>query len=88
MLRKILGFAPKLEFDGSYSPSKMALKIGVSDQTDFENIVYKKYQVARVIFREVAFIINFNWHKFLIHSMSDGCYIWIKIAYFNEKNTF
>ncbi|WP_115461315.1 glyoxalase III HchA [Winogradskyella aurantiaca] len=43
MLRKILGFAPKLESDGSYSPSKMALKMGVSDKTDFENITYQKY---------------------------------------------
>ena len=43
MLKKILGFAPKLESDGSYSPSKMALKMGVSDTTDFENISYQKY---------------------------------------------
>ncbi len=43
MLKKILGFAPKLESYGSYSPSKMALKIGVSDKTDFENVTYKKY---------------------------------------------
>ena len=44
MLKKILGFAPKLEADGSYSPSKMALKMGVSQKTDFENITYKKYE--------------------------------------------
>jgi len=44
MLRKILGIAPKLESDGSYSPSKMALKMGVADKTDFENISYKKYE--------------------------------------------
>lgn len=44
MLKKILGFAPKLEADGSYSPSKMALKLGVSKKTDFENITYKKYE--------------------------------------------
>ncbi len=44
MLKKLLGLAPILESDGSYSPSKMALKMGVSDQTDFENISYKKYQ--------------------------------------------
>ena len=44
MLKKLLGFAPKLESDGSYSPSKMALKMGVSDKTDFENITYQKYQ--------------------------------------------
>ena len=56
MLKKILGFAPKLESDGSYSPSKMALKIGVSDKTDFENISYQKYQGKKskvlVIFTE------------------------------------
>ena len=43
MLKKLLGLAPKLESDGSYSPSKMALKMGVSDKTDFENISYQKY---------------------------------------------
>jgi molecular chaperone Hsp31 and glyoxalase 3 len=56
MLKKILGFAPKLESDGSYSPSKMALKMGVSDKTDYENITYQKYQGKRskilVIFTE------------------------------------
>ncbi len=56
MLKKILGFAPKLELDGSYSPSKMALKMGVSDKTDFENISYQKYKGKKskvlVIFTE------------------------------------
>jgi len=56
MLKKILGFAPKLESDGSYSPSKMALKMGVSDKTDFESITYQKYQGKKskilVIFTE------------------------------------
>ena len=56
MLKKILGFAPKLEADGSYSPSKMALKMGVSKKTDFENITYKKYEGEKskilVIFTE------------------------------------
>ena len=56
MLKKILGFAPKLESDGSYSPSKMALKMGVSGKTDFENISYQKYQGKKskvlVIFTE------------------------------------
>ena len=44
MLKKILGIAPKLESDGSYSPSKVALKLATSPKTDFENISYKKYQ--------------------------------------------
>ena len=44
MLKKLLGLAPTLESDGSYSPSKLALKLGASDITDFENISYTKYQ--------------------------------------------
>ena len=56
MLKKLLGLAPKLESDGSYSPSRMALKMGVSDKTDFENITYQKYQGKKskilVIFTE------------------------------------
>ena len=44
MLRKLFGIAPKLESDGSYSPSKLALKMGVPDKTDFENISYQKYK--------------------------------------------
>ncbi len=44
MLKKLLGIAPKLESDGSYSPSKVAIRLGTSDTTDFENISYKKYQ--------------------------------------------
>ena len=56
MLKKLLGLAPKLESDGSYSPSKMALKMGVADKTDFENITYQKYEGKKskilVIFTE------------------------------------
>ena len=44
MIKKLLGIAPKLESDGSYSPSKIALKLATSAKTDFENISYKKYQ--------------------------------------------
>ena len=44
MLRKLLGIAPKQETDGSFSPSKFALKMGVPDVTDFENISYEKYK--------------------------------------------
>jgi len=43
MLRKLLGIAPQIESDGSYSPSKFALKMGVPAKTDFENISYQKY---------------------------------------------
>mgnify|MGYP006078167979 CR=1 FL=1 len=56
MLKKILGIAPKLESDGSFSPSKLALKLGTVDKTDYENISYSKYQGKRkkilVIFTE------------------------------------
>jgi len=44
MIKKLLGIAPKLEADGSYSPSKVALKLATSDKTDFENISYSKYR--------------------------------------------
>ena len=35
---------PKLEADGSYSPSKLALTLGTVSKTDFEDIRYTKYQ--------------------------------------------
>jgi len=44
MLKKILGIAPKLEADGSYSPSKLALKLATVAKTDFENVSYTKYK--------------------------------------------
>lgn len=56
MLKKLLGLAPKLESDGSYSPSKLALKLATVDKSDFENITYNKYQGKKskilVIFTE------------------------------------
>ena len=56
MLKKLLGIAPKLETDGSYSPSKLALKLGTVSKTDYENISYEKYQGKKskilVIFTE------------------------------------
>ncbi|BDS11550.1 glyoxalase III HchA [Aureispira anguillae] len=44
MIKKLLGLAPKLEMDGSYSPSKIALKLATAPTTDFENVSYKKYR--------------------------------------------
>ncbi len=35
---------PKLEADGSYSPSSLALTLGTVSKTDFEDITYTKYQ--------------------------------------------
>ena len=56
MLKKLFGLAPKLESDGSYSPSKLALKLATSDTTDFEPVTYTQYQGERskvlVIFTE------------------------------------
>ena len=43
MLKKLLGIAPQLESDGSYSPSKLALKLGTVDKTDYEAVEYEKY---------------------------------------------
>tara|TARA_B110001469_G_C9624241_1_gene311414 strand:- start:834 stop:1688 length:855 start_codon:yes stop_codon:yes gene_type:complete len=44
MLKKLLGIAPNLESDGSYSPSKLALKLATVDKTDFESVSYTKYE--------------------------------------------
>ncbi|MFT4662431.1 MAG: molecular chaperone Hsp31 and glyoxalase 3 [Flavobacteriales bacterium] len=56
MLKSVLGIAPKLEVDGSYSPSKLALMLGTVTKTDFENLSYAKYQGKKskvlVIFTE------------------------------------
>lgn len=40
MLRKLLGIAPKLESDGSYSPSKVALKLATTEKTDYKEVAY------------------------------------------------
>lgn len=56
MLKSLLGIAPKQEPDGSFSPSKLALKLSTSDVSDFEPVSYAKYQGKRskilVIFTE------------------------------------
>lgn len=44
MLQKLLGLSPSLESDGTYTPSKTALKFTTADLTDYENIRYEKYQ--------------------------------------------
>ena len=44
MLKKLLGIAPNIASDGSYSPSKLALKLATVDKTDFESVSYTKYQ--------------------------------------------
>ncbi len=56
MFKSLFGIAPKLESDGSFSPSKVALKLSTSDVSDFEHISYAPYQGKRskilVIFTE------------------------------------
>jgi len=47
MLKKIFGLAPKLESDGSYSPSKLALKLGTVRKTDFDYTSYPKYEGSK-----------------------------------------
>ncbi len=68
MLKKLLGLAPKLERDGSYSPSKIALKLSTSSKTDFEDIQYEQYQGKKskilVVFTEQKDMIMKNGKKF------------------------
>ncbi|MBE1273942.1 glyoxalase III HchA [Enterovibrio baiacu] len=56
MLKKLFGLAPKRESDGSYSPSKLALKLATSDKTDYKAVAYTPYVGNRskvlVIFTE------------------------------------
>ena len=44
MIKKLLGMTPTLESDGSYSPSKLALRLGTVDKTDYEAVSYTKYK--------------------------------------------
>ena len=44
MLKKLFGIAPQLESDGSFKPSKLALKLTTVEKTDFENLSYSKYK--------------------------------------------
>ncbi len=68
ILKKLLGISPQLESDGSFSPSRVALKLWTSDTTDFENISYTKYQWKKskilVIFTEQKNMTMKNGKKF------------------------
>jgi D-lactate dehydratase / protein deglycase len=68
MFKKIFGIAPQLESDGSYKPSKVALKLAVQAKTDYEKIVYEKYQGQKtkilVIFTEKKDMTMKNGKKF------------------------
>ncbi|MGK0363701.1 MAG: molecular chaperone Hsp31 and glyoxalase 3 [Saprospiraceae bacterium] len=68
MLKKLFGLAPKLESDGSYSPSKIALRLATVAKTDFEDISYTKYRGKKskilVIFTEQKNMTMQNGKKF------------------------
>jgi molecular chaperone Hsp31 and glyoxalase 3 len=56
MLKSLLGIAPTQEPDGSFSPSKIALKLSTSHVSDFKRVPYAAYQGERakilVVFTE------------------------------------
>lgn len=56
MLKELLGIAPQIESDGSFIPSKLALKLATSSKSDYEQLDYSKYDGIKkkvlVIFTE------------------------------------
>ena len=56
MLKELLGIAPQIEADGSFIPSKLALKLATSNKSDYEQLDYSKYDGIKkkvlVIFTE------------------------------------
>ncbi len=68
LMKRIMGTVPKLEEDGSYSPSKLALRFGTVKKTDFENISYTKYKGENnkilVIFTEEKNLMMQNGKQF------------------------
>ncbi len=56
MFKNLLGIAPQQERDGSFRPSKLALKLATSDVTDYCPVVFNPYQGKRskvlVVFTE------------------------------------
>ncbi|MDG6882444.1 Molecular chaperone Hsp31 and glyoxalase 3 [Phocoenobacter uteri] len=50
MFKKLLGLAPQPTKDGTFIPSKLALKLATSDQTDFDGTIYQNtYQGTKKI---------------------------------------
>jgi len=68
MLKKLIGIAPQVEPDGSYRPSKIALKLSTSAKTDFDDVAYTKYQGHKskilVIFTEQKNMVMQNGKMF------------------------
>ena len=50
MLKTLLGIAPKLEADGSYSPSKLALKLEL-----FKKLILKIYHTRNIKVRDLKY---------------------------------
>jgi molecular chaperone Hsp31 and glyoxalase 3 len=68
MLKSLLGIAPKQEQDGSYSPSKLALKLATSATTDYAPVPYERYsgksKKVLVLFTEQKNMPMMNGRKF------------------------
>lgn len=47
MIKSLLGLAPQQEPDGSFRPSKLALKLATSDTTDYAPVAYDAYTGER-----------------------------------------
>lgn len=47
MFKKLFGLAPVLETDGSYTPSRLALKLATSNTTNYKQLDHPKYQGSR-----------------------------------------
>lgn len=47
MLKALFGLAPQQQPDGSYAPSKLSLKIGVPDRSDYRPVAYTPYTGKR-----------------------------------------
>jgi molecular chaperone Hsp31 and glyoxalase 3 len=47
MLKSLFGIAPMLEPDGSFRPSKLAMKLSTSDVSDFQPVDYTPYRGKR-----------------------------------------
>ena len=68
MLKALLGLAPQLEPDGSYRPSKLALRLATSEVTDFEARPGARYEGPRrkilVVFTEQKNLVMQNGKAF------------------------
>ncbi|MFT5585441.1 MAG: molecular chaperone Hsp31 and glyoxalase 3 [Cognaticolwellia sp.] len=68
MLKSLFGIAPKLETDGSFSPSMLALKLSTSDVSDYEKVPYAPYTGNRkkvlVVFTEEKNMMMQNGKEF------------------------